>query len=417
MSRDARPSSQAEDQPIEFEPERARRTLSGGVLLFRWVAFSWMLVLNVARPDSFRRPALAWAGIAAAGLWTAWQTKTRGSEHELAGTLWIDVALSMALILLSGLVVPEGGVQGPGLFYATAYPLSTALAWGAEAGLTGAIEVTVALGAALVLSRPLNGISLATMSRGQVLGMLNGVVNYLLAGGVAGVVAAHLDRSTAQLRSAIDEAVHARERSARLAERQSLARAIHDSVLQGLAHVRKRLKQLSAEPTVEGARLSEAEVRLAEEADALRALILQDPEEVPAGTVSLDRALRGLARRVKEPPVSVSAVGRIWMPAGTVDQLLRAVSQALDNVVEHAGATGAAIFANQEDGWLIVSVRDNGRGFRYDEELLRQEGKAGMLQSMRGRVQDMGGRMRVESAPGVGTEVEFRIPFDSREGA
>ena len=123
MSRHVRTASRIDDGPIDFEPERARRTLSGGVLLFRWVAFVWMLLLNVARPDSFRRPVLAWAGIGAAGLWTVWLTRTRGKE--LPGTLRIDLAMSVGLILSSGLVVAKGGVQGPGLFYATAYPVST----------------------------------------------------------------------------------------------------------------------------------------------------------------------------------------------------------------------------------------------------------------------------------------------------
>ena len=108
--------------------------------------------------------------------------------------------------------------------------------------------------------------------------------------------------------------------------------------------------------------------------------------------------------------VSVSAVGPIWLPQADVERLMGAVRQALDNVAEHSGANRAAIFSEIEDGWVTVSIRDNGQGFLYNEEQLRAEHKAGMLGSMKGRIEDIGGKMRVHTAPGAGTEVEFRVP-------
>ena len=63
---------------------------------------------------------------------------------------------------------------------------------------------------------------------------------------------------------------------------------------------------------------------------------------------------------------------------------------------------------------IVVSVRDDGVGFRYDEERLRREGKLGMLRSMKGRIEALGGSMRVVSMPGPGTEVEFRLPAQVR---
>jgi signal transduction histidine kinase len=98
-----------------------------------------------------------------------------------------------------------------------------------------------------------------------------------------------------------------------------------------------------------------------------------------------------------------------------VEELVSAVRQALANVVEHAQATRVAVFADSEEGWVHVSVRDDGRGFVYDEKQLQAAGKAGMLRSMKGRVEDLGGKMRVETAPGAGTEVQFRIPAKLEE--
>ena len=391
---------------IRSEPERARRTLSDGVLLFRWVAFTWMTALAFARGSPFQRPFLAWTGLVAAGLWTVWLTASRGREPSW--TLLIDLALSAGLVVMSGYVVPRGSVTG--LFYATAYPLSTALAWGAAWGLAGAAEATLVLGTSLVLSRPVNGISLAHLDRGQLLGLVNGMVNYLLAGSVAGVVSRHLDRSTAQLRSAIDEAIAAGRRAARLAERDSIGRAIHDSVLQALALLHKRGRELGTRSSVGGSEVLELAEMAGQQEAELRSLILREPTEAPAGSASLRQTLEALAEKVTGLRVTVSAVGPLWLPARPVDELAAAVRQALDNVVEHAGASRAAVFADLEDGWVTVSVRDDGAGFDYDEERLREGAKAGMLKSMKGRVEELGGRMRVLTAPGAGTEVEFRVP-------
>ena len=98
------------------------------------------------------------------------------------------------------------------------------------------------------------------------------------------------------------------------------------------------------------------------------------------------------------------------MPARDASEVAAAVRQALENVVQHAQATQVVIFAEPEDGWVTVSVRDNGVGFAYDEDRLEAEGRAGLLRSMKGRIEGLAGRMRVLSAPGLGTEVEFRVP-------
>jgi signal transduction histidine kinase len=80
-------------------------------------------------------------------------------------------------------------------------------------------------------------------------------------------------------------------------------------------------------------------------------------------------------------------------------------------VARHARATRASIFAEEEDGFVVVTVRDDGRGFEFDEASLQASNKVGMLKSMKGRVVDLGGTMAVDSAPGRGTEIEFRIPL------
>jgi len=87
-----------------------------------------------------------------------------------------------------------------------------------------------------------------------------------------------------------------------------------------------------------------------------------------------------------------------------------AVRQALENVAQHARATRVTLFADDEGGDVVVTVRDDGVGFDYDEEMMRRSGKLGILKSMKGRIEDLGGTMRIDTSPGKGTEVEFRFP-------
>jgi signal transduction histidine kinase len=71
------------------------------------------------------------------------------------------------------------------------------------------------------------------------------------------------------------------------------------------------------------------------------------------------------------------------------------------------------VLLEHEGAELVVSVRDDGRGFspaRLAEA--RAEGRLGVASSIAGRVRDLGGTMAVESAPGAGTEVELRVPAE-----
>jgi signal transduction histidine kinase len=394
------------------EADRARRTLWATVLVFRWAALVWMSVMALTAGRPFVRSELAWLSVGVALGWTAWLTVSRGELRTPA--LWFDLGLSVALLLVSAVVVPEGRVEERQLF-ATAYPVSAALAWGVARGPWGGLAAGVVLGAAYALTRPLNGIPFADLTGEQVQSIANGAVNFLLAGGAVGVASRLLDRSAVRADEATREAIEARERAARLAERESLARTIHDSVLQALALISKRGREMATRPQVPGGEvrgLAEMAVRQERE---LRALILREPAEAPSGTASLREALEAAARQVTEVPVDVSAVGPLWLPAATVEEVGAAVRQALRNVAEHASAARATVFAEAEaesgDGWVMVTVRDDGRGFDYDEERLRAEGKAGILKSMKGRIEELGGTVKVHTAPGSGTEIELRLPL------
>jgi signal transduction histidine kinase len=93
--------------------------------------------------------------------------------------------------------------------------------------------------------------------------------------------------------------------------------------------------------------------------------------------VSVRAALDTVATSVHELPVTVT-VTSAWAPAATMKELAWAVREALDNVVHHANATRATVYAETLDGELVISVRDDGVGFAYDEQRLVREGKLGL---------------------------------------
>ncbi len=401
----------AEGREFPDGAEPGRSGLWLGILVYRWIALAWMIILALGAGD-FRRPELAWAAIGGVALWSVWFTVSRGWQRQ--SVRWFDLGLSVTLLLISGLVMKPGDVAGDVPFFATAYPVASAMtiaaAPGRGGGLAGGLASGFGLAVALALSRPLNGLPIEDLTLGEVAGLANGAVYYLAAGGAVGLMSRVLTRSGAELRKANEALIRERERAARMAERESLGRQIHDSVLQALTLVNKRGKELAARAQVPGADVRQ----LAEIADqqerALRALIQREPEEAPAGTVPLRTVLQAATYGVTGVPVTVTTVEPMWLSADDVEELSAAVRQALENVVRHARATRATVFAEEENGEIVVSVRDDGVGFEYDEQQMRREGKLGVLKSMKGRIEELGGVMRITSAPGGGTEVEFRVP-------
>lgn len=86
--------------------------------------------------------------------------------------------------------------------------------------------------------------------------------------------------------------------------------------------------------------------------------------------------------------------------------VFRTFQEALENVRRHAGARHVSLRLEREGQTLIGEVRDDGRGFA-----VRSTPEGLGLSGMREWVSLVGGELVVESAPGRGTQVRFRIPL------
>ena len=400
-------------ESLARQAEPGRKGLWLGILAYRWISIAWMTIQVFLWRNDFIRNELLWSALGVTVGWNVWLTLTRGWERPLVR--WIDLAISFGLLLISAFVVPAGAVvSGPVPFFATAYPASSALTVGAGGGGgPGLIGATV-LSIGLALSRHVNGSPLWELEGAHWTNLVNGIVYFFAAGAGAGLVSRALERSGAELKAANEQALLERERAARLAERESLGRRIHDSVLQALALVNKRARELGSRETVTGSEVRGLADMAEQQERALRALLQAEPDDAPRGQVSLRTILEASAFGVMGVPVTISPVGTVWVPADQVDELTAAVRQALENAATHAHASKVTVFADRDEAGIVVSVRDDGVGFDYDEEALRRRGKLGVLKSMKGRIEDLGGSMSVHSAPGQGTEIEFRVPTAAR---
>jgi len=71
--------------------------------------------------------------------------------------------------------------------------------------------------------------------------------------------------------------------------------------------------------------------------------------------------------------------------------------------LKHAQATEVRVSLAVDSGGLVISVADNGIGFKTGEEKAGADG----LKNMQKRLETIGGRLKIESSPGQGTKVQM----------
>ena len=127
------------------------------------------------------------------------------------------------------------------------------------------------------------------------------------------------------------------------------------------------------------------------------------------GAVDVAAALGRLGLR---PGVDVAVPGgAVELRADVASELLAVVTACLDNVERHVGEGAPAWVLLESFGDRVeVSVRDEGPGIPEGRlAAAESEGRLGVSQSIRGRIEDLGGEARLTSAS-YGTEWELVVP-------
>lgn len=356
--------------------------LFGALAVLRVVVLLNAVGLNIYRRDNFEHPAAAVGCVAVMVLWTGIATWAyRQPRRRTALLLIADLALAVALVLIT----PE--VKGAD-FRATipgSWIIGSLLAWAAHFRWIGGLLAGAVLAA-------------ADLSRRQDLHQSDYGNAFLLvlAGTIVGFLCDSLQRMAAEREVA--------ERAAAMAaERVRLARAVHDGVLQVLALVQRRGRELGGEAAELGELAGEQERELR------RLIHAQDAVALRTDTVDVNAELAQLERL---PGVTVSTPGfPVELPALVAVELVAAVRACLDNVKVHVGDGAPAwVLLQAYPERIEVSVRDDGPGIPAGRlQDAAAAGRLGVSESIRSRIDDLGGTTELTTGT-FGTEWEFVVP-------
>jgi signal transduction histidine kinase len=209
-----------------------------------------------------------------------------------------------------------------------------------------------------------------------------------------------------------------------LAERDRIARELHDSLAQVLGSTHLRLRALLARPDLDVPAMAEVMSELSDMADVSHEAY-RDVREAILGLRESSH-LRGLLESLRAYLDKVARQSHLDIELETVVdhepvlnanseiQLIRVIQEALTNVRKHAQASNARVkVMGTADGGLMIVVEDNGRGF---DQRAKPKGDGGYgLQTMRERMELCGGSLRIESHAGAGTRVIAVLPPNRRD--
>jgi len=194
-------------------------------------------------------------------------------------------------------------------------------------------------------------------------------------------------------------------------ERARIAEDLHDGPLQNLIAARRNLEELG-DLLPENGLLDQTDELLRDTAMSLRGTVTVLHPQVLA-QLGLAPALAELvARQLDRRRIAVHAdlaeVGQV----GTQDVVYSTARELLSNVVRHAGAANVWISLEHTDGWLRLTVTDDGSGLDTDALAGRlADGHIGLAAHAL-RIGELGGQLHVRPRLPQGTTVHVEVPAD-----
>jgi signal transduction histidine kinase len=198
-------------------------------------------------------------------------------------------------------------------------------------------------------------------------------------------------------------------------ERKRIARDLHDELGASLSEISllSSLAQSSTNPLKELQRIENRTIRSVE---ALEVIVWSvDPK---ADTVRnfVDHASQFATNFLSCAQLRLEVVPPSTVMAGTLQATARynlylALKEALHNIVKHARAHSVQIRFDLKPEELTLTVSDDGCGLPQNDPALASDGSQNHgLRNMRFRLEQAGGSVQIESTPGHGTTLRFRVP-------
>jgi signal transduction histidine kinase len=226
---------------------------------------------------------------------------------------------------------------------------------------------------------------------------------------------------TAEDREARRSAMLRQVVSAQEAERQRVARELHDETGQALTAIGLGLRGIAGtlhgdpDHAMEG--LGQLEKLVSHSLDELQRLIA-DLRPSHIDDLGLPAALRWYAGEFRKRTglnISLDIHGDPPDIPGPINiAVFRIAQEALTNITKHAQATAVQMCLSFQDDWVSLDVQDDGRGFNPSDA--SQNGRTSWgLMGMRERARLLDGQLVLESKPGQGTHIQVRIPTRTQE--
>jgi signal transduction histidine kinase len=350
------------------------RRIAGGA---RLIGLAWMMVLVVVAlaRDAMTRPGVGWTLV---GLSAAWAI-VAGIDQlrpRFADPWWItggDAALAAF-----ALVAPE--VSGSTDLFYGGFPGIAVVAAAARQRSVG--WMVAALLSVVTVAR----FQIADIS--QALAQLSALITYGMLAAIVGW-AVHIIYRTDDARR------RAEEQRTRAEEKSALAAHLHDSVLQTLALVQREAGNAGRVASL--ARRQEQE---------LRGWLYGSTKGNEGG---LSRRLEMTASELEERyggKVDVVTVGDAPLD-GPSQAILAAGREGVLNALKHSGSDRVDVFLEVSARSIKLFVRDRGVGF---DRVLVPADRAGLRDSIEGRIRAAGGKVEIRSLPGEGTELRLEVP-------
>ncbi len=236
--------------------------------------------------------------------------------------------------------------------------------------------------------------------------------------------ATRLDDTNRQLRHTRSALAQVREKEVVDAERERLARELHDRVAQRVLAIGMALEVCRGLATEQPLRLrlGEAQEMARGTVQTIRNAIFElsaADELLPGGLVP---SMRAVAQQLAPdgPDVTVHCTGgHVRLALAAERALLMVFREALFNVVLHSSATAAVAHVAYGPDAVELSITDNGRGdaavlSRHLHEALRsRSGYHRGLCFVYGRIRELGGTLDVSPPPGPGVRLTVRVPIEA----
>lgn len=201
-----------------------------------------------------------------------------------------------------------------------------------------------------------------------------------------------------------------------VAERQRLARELHDSVSQQLfaaSMLLSALTETETPPEETKQKLNQIEKIVQQAQLEMRALLLH-LRPIALNNNTLAQGLKDLILELKQKvhfDIDYQ-IEEIQLSKAEEDHLFRIAQEALSNTLRHAKATEVELLLIERDQLAILRIQDNGRGFDPTDET---HSTSYGLKNIAERAVEIGAKYKIVSVSGEGTIVEVKVPLKKED--